>query len=46
MLNFLPRDDKYFERFTELAVRIHKAAQILDRFFKGETARCGACRSS
>jgi predicted phosphate transport protein (TIGR00153 family) len=38
MLNFLPRDDKYFERFTELAVRIHKAAQILDRFFKGEVS--------
>ena len=38
MLNFLPRDDKYFERFTELAVRIHKAAQILDRFFKGEAS--------
>ena len=36
MLNFLPRDDKYFERFTELAVRIHDAAKILDRFFKGE----------
>ena len=27
MLNFLPRDEKYFERFTELAVRIHEAAQ-------------------
>ena len=38
MLNFLPRDDKYFERFTELAVRIHEAAQILDRFFKGEAS--------
>ncbi len=38
MLNFLPRDDKYFERFTELAVRIHEGARILDRFFSGESA--------
>ncbi len=38
MLNFLPRDEKYFERFTELAVRIHESARILDRFFSGESA--------
>jgi hypothetical protein len=38
MLNLLPRDEKYFERFTELAVRIREAAQILQRFFRGETA--------
>ena len=38
MLNFLPRDEKYFERFTELAVRIHESARILDRFFQGEAA--------
>jgi uncharacterized protein Yka (UPF0111/DUF47 family) len=36
MLNLLPRDDKYFERFTELAVRIHEAAKILARFFRNE----------
>jgi predicted phosphate transport protein (TIGR00153 family) len=37
MLNFLPRDEKYFERFNELAVRIHEAAQILERFFQNES---------
>ncbi len=36
MFNLLPRDDKYFERFTELAVRILEAARILERFFVGE----------
>ena len=36
MLNFLPRDEKYFERFNELAVRIQEAARILQRFFQGE----------
>ncbi len=36
MLNFLPRDEKYFERFTELAVRIHEAARILERYFVGQ----------
>jgi uncharacterized protein len=38
MFNLLPRDEKYFERFTELAVRIQEAAQILQRFFLGEAA--------
>jgi len=38
MLNLLPRDDKYFERFTELAVRIHEAAKILARFFRNEAS--------
>jgi uncharacterized protein Yka (UPF0111/DUF47 family) len=38
MLNLLPRDEKYFERFTELAVRIQEAARILQRFFQGEAA--------
>ena len=33
MLNVLPRDEKYFERFTEMAQRIHESAQILDQFF-------------
>src|SRR5947208_9947540 len=33
MLNVLPRDEKYFERFTEMAQRIHESAKILDQFF-------------
>jgi hypothetical protein len=37
MLNILPKDEKYFERFTELAVRIHEAARIHARFFEGES---------
>ena len=37
MLNLLPRDEKYFERFTELAIRIHEAAKIFARFFRGES---------
>src|SRR6266540_7435965 len=37
MLNFLPRDERYFERFTELANRIYESALVLDRFFTGET---------
>jgi uncharacterized protein len=37
MLNLLPRDEKYFDRFTELAVRIHEAAKIHARFFEGES---------
>ena len=35
MLNLLPRDDKYFDRFSEMAQRIHESARILDGFFKG-----------
>ncbi|MGH9317711.1 MAG: DUF47 domain-containing protein [Thermoanaerobaculia bacterium] len=31
-----PRDEKYFERFTEMARRIHESARILDRFLAGE----------
>ena len=38
MLNILPKDERYFERFTELAIRIHEAAKILGRFFEGSTA--------
>jgi uncharacterized protein len=38
MLNILPKDEKYFERFTELAIRIHDAAKILSRFFEGQSA--------
>ena len=33
MLNLLPRDEKYFERFTEMAERISESAKILDQFF-------------
>jgi uncharacterized protein len=36
MLNVLPRDEKYFDRFTEMAQRIHQSAVILDTFFKSE----------
>src|SRR4029450_9232755 len=36
MLNILPRDEKYFDRFTEMAQRIHQSAVILDTFFKSE----------
>jgi uncharacterized protein Yka (UPF0111/DUF47 family) len=36
MLNVLPRDEKYFDRFSEMAQRIHEAARILDRFFRSE----------
>ena len=36
MLNFLPRDEKYFERFTDMAHRIHESARILNQFFGGE----------
>ncbi|HEV8232923.1 MAG TPA: DUF47 family protein [Thermoanaerobaculia bacterium] len=36
MLNVLPRDEKYFDRFNEMAQRIHESALILDRFFKNE----------
>jgi uncharacterized protein len=38
MLSLLPRDEKYFERFNELAVRVREAARILQRFFRGESA--------
>ena len=37
MLNFLPRDEKYFDRFTELAKRIHESALIWDKFFNNES---------
>ncbi|MEP6994178.1 MAG: hypothetical protein ABI968_06610, partial [Acidobacteriota bacterium] len=34
MFNFLPRNEKYFDRFNEMAVRIHDAAKILERYFQ------------
>lgn len=42
MLNFLPRDDKYFEKFSEMARRIHDSALMLDRFFAGEVSVAAA----
>src|SRR6476469_6567935 len=38
MFNLLPRDEKYFDRFNEMAVRIRDAARILDGFFQGQAA--------
>ena len=37
MLNFFPRDEKYFDQFSELARRIHESARILARFFNNES---------
>ena len=37
MFNFLPRDEKYFDRFNDMAKRIHESARILDSFFEGES---------
>lgn len=36
MLNLLPKDEKYFDRFTAMAQRIHESARIFNRFFNGE----------
>jgi uncharacterized protein Yka (UPF0111/DUF47 family) len=36
MLNVLPRDEKYFDQFSELARRIHESALMLARFFENE----------
>ncbi|HJW14585.1 MAG TPA: DUF47 family protein [Thermoanaerobaculia bacterium] len=36
MLRLLPRDEKYFDRFSDMARRIHESARILNRFFQGE----------
>jgi hypothetical protein len=36
MLNVLPRDDRYFDRFSDLAHRIHESARIMNTFFSGE----------
>jgi uncharacterized protein Yka (UPF0111/DUF47 family) len=36
MLNVLPRNEKYFDQFSELANRIHESALILARFFDNE----------
>jgi uncharacterized protein len=37
MLNLLPRDEKYFDQFNELARRIHESGRILARFFNNES---------
>ena len=42
MLNFLPRDEKYFEQFTEMAHRIHESALTLNRYFTGEATAAAA----
>ena len=42
MLNFLPRDEKYFEQFTEMARRIHESALTLNRYFTGEATVAAA----
>jgi len=35
MLKLIPRDDRYFDRFSDLATRVHESARILDQFFSG-----------
>jgi uncharacterized protein len=37
MWSVLPRDDKYFDQFNELAQRIHESARILAKFFGKES---------
>lgn len=36
MFSLLPRDERYFDRFNELAQRIHEAAGALNQFFSEE----------
>jgi len=36
MFSLLPRDEKYFERFNEMAQRIHEAAGVQNQFFSEE----------
>jgi len=38
MLKLLPRDERYFERFSEIARRVHEGALALDEFFSGQSA--------
>ena len=42
MLSLIPRDDKYFERFSDVAVRVHEAATTLDEFFTGKAPMSSA----
>ena len=37
MLQLLPREGKYFDRFNDMATRIHEAAKTLNRFFERES---------
>ncbi len=37
MFSLLPKDEKYFERFNEMAQRIHEAALVLNQFFSEES---------
>jgi hypothetical protein len=37
MLNLLPKEGRYFDRFTDMARRIHESAEILNRFFEGQS---------
>jgi hypothetical protein len=37
MLSLLPREGKYFDRFNDMAQRIHEGAQTLNRFFQAES---------
>src|ERR1700674_431800 len=37
MLNLLPRDEKYFDQFNELASRIQESGRTLARFFNNES---------
>ena len=36
MFSLIPRDERYFDRFTEVATRVHEAARTLDDFFSGK----------
>ena len=35
-MKLLPRDEKYFDRFTEMARRVHTSAEVLAQFFRKE----------
>jgi hypothetical protein len=37
MLKLIPRDERYFDRFMDLAKYTHESAVILNRFFSGES---------
>ncbi|HEY7862791.1 MAG TPA: DUF47 family protein [Thermoanaerobaculia bacterium] len=42
MLKLLPRDEKYFERFSEIARRVHEGAVALDESFAGRAPLASA----
>lgn len=37
MFSLVPRDDRYFDRFSDLATLVHSAARTLDEFFSGRS---------